>query len=228
MTAFAPHHTNPGLPGFRAPEGVEGGTGDGIQAPSLPDIENFDRERAPTIEEIFEQHSVIKYDSLRAFRALANSSNGNGISVINTDLDLVDVYRSLPSGNGVYQVHVKFPDHENRWLVGAFGEMLPDEKLADVAAGETVAAVRDERLGQLIALIKELKEAGVTCNVKIYGLPQYNNDWDAGLDPAPEPLPDWWADRNSRWADANRNAVCAMFKEAGIDIVAKWGRKGNE
>jgi len=54
MTAFAPHHTNPGFPGLRAPEGVGGGAGDGSSAPRLPDIEK----RVSTIDEIFDQHSV--------------------------------------------------------------------------------------------------------------------------------------------------------------------------
>lgn len=227
MTAFAPHHTNPGLPGFRAPAGVEGGTGDGIPAPSLADITKPYRERVAAINQIFDRHPVEKYGSLREFQVCGKGGSENAL--IDNEMSRENVWRALYSGNGMYQVHVTFPKpHEHRWLVGAFGEMLPEEKLADVAAGETVAAVRDERLGQLIALIKDLKEAGVTCNVKIYGLPQYNNDWDAGLVTTPEPLPTWWADRHYKWAEANRNAVCAMFKEAGIDIVATWGSKRNE
>jgi len=178
------------------------------------------------MDKIFDRYPVEKFDTLRQYQVV--SCPADRFPLIDNETSRENVWRSLYSGDGLYQVHVTFPKpHDHRWLVGCFGEMLPESKVADVAAGETVTAVRDERLGQLIALIKELKEAEVPCNVKVYGLPRYNIDSYANLRPAPEPRPNWWAGRHNKWAEANRNAVRAMFAEAGIEIDARWGSPFN-
>lgn len=226
MTAFAEHKTHPGLPGLRAPEGVEGGTGDGIAGASNAKIARSSTEQLAAMDQIFARCPVEKFDSLRQYQVIGCPLDR--FPLINNEVSRKNVRGALYSGDGLYQVHVTFPKpHHHRWLVGYFGEMLPEKKMVDVAAGETVQAVRDEGLGQLIAIIKELKEAGVTCNVKVYGLPRYNIDRYAGLRPAPEPLPDWWTGRHDKWAEANRNAVRAMFKEAHIEIEARWGSPFN-
>jgi len=209
--------------GLRAPAAFEGGIGNGIAGASSPKIGRSSREQVDAMDQIFDQYSVEKYRSLQEFYLCG--WNGGEIARIDNEVNRISVCGALHSGNGVYQVLVTFPKpHQQRWLVGAFREMLPRGKWADVAAGETVAAVRDERLGKLIALIQDLKEAGFNCDVKIFGLPQYSIDWDAGLVVPPESLPAWWANRHRTWTEANRNAVCAMFKEAGIEIDARWGR----
>ena len=68
MTAFAEHKTHPGLPGLRAPEGVEGGIGDGIPGASNAKIVMPYTEQVAAMDQIFARYlwkSSTHFDSIR-------------------------------------------------------------------------------------------------------------------------------------------------------------------